>query len=293
MSDSTHIECPAAIFCGGEHLRLGRLGGAQAKTLLVTRDIPLLWRLIDHLTAAGFSRIVAATTPRLERQIAGSVDDYLRTGRIDADIEVVATAEQQRGLIFGLARLLETWTAERCLICLGDMFFLGNPFPAFRPHVEANYDCLGVAPAKLEEDRRLGGLVYEEANRVRSIVERPVGEIVGTPLRWSGTALFARRPALEGMEDFAAASGDDRPPGDFFEFQRQRGRDMRCVLGPDFVNVNSPDQLLLASLYAGLEDVSAGQGGRQDGRGFLSSRLSEAAQALRRDIARRARPDRC
>lgn len=285
MGDSTHIECPAAIFCGGDNLRLGRLGRAQAKTLLVTRDTPLLWRLIDQLRAAGFSRIVAATTPRLKEQIAGSVDDYVRTGPPDVDIEVVANARQERGLIFGLARLLETWTSERCLICFGDMYFRGNPFLAFRPHVEAEHDCLGVAPAKLEADRRLGGLVYEEGHSVVSIIERPIGQSTGTPLRWSGIALFGRRPALEAMEVFAADSVDDRPPGDFFEFQRQRGRDLRCVPGPDFVNVNSPDQLLLASLYARLEADSASES--------LSKSLSDAAEALRRDIARRAQPEQC
>ena len=293
MDDSTHIECPAAIFCGGESLRLGRLGGAQAKTLLVAREMPLLWRLIDHLTAAGFSRIVAATTPRLEPQIAASVEDYVRTSSSETGIEVVSTPEQQRGLIFGMARLLETWTAERCLVCLGDMFFLGNPFPSFRRHLEAEYDCLGVAPATIDEERGLGGLIYEQGDEVLSIVERPAGTIPGTPLRWSGTALFSRGPALEAMEVFAADSGDDRPPGDFFDFQRQRGREVRCVWGPDFVNVNSPDQLLLASLYAGLEADSAGKDGLEDGRGSLSKSLSDAAEALRRDIARRAQPEQC
>ena len=77
MGDSIQKECPVAIFCGGDNLRLGRLAGAQAKTLLVTHDSPLLWRLIDQLRAAGFTQIVAATTPRLEFQIAGSIENYL------------------------------------------------------------------------------------------------------------------------------------------------------------------------------------------------------------------------
>lgn len=279
MGDSIQKECPVAIFCGGDNLRLGRLAGAQAKTLLVTHDSPLLWRLIDQLRAAGFTQIVAATTPRLEFQIAGSIENYLQASPGEGQVDVIVSEEQRRGVVFGLHRLLQSSTAERWMICFGDIFFLANPFPALRMFADAEYDVLGVAPVTFDEELRLGGLVYCDGDRVLSVVERPQAAVEGRPLRWSGIALFDSSAALADLEDFVSESNDDPPPGDFFEFRRRRGRDLRCVSGPDFVNVNSPDQLLLASLYARLEADSAGPA--------VSGPLNEAARALRRDLARR------
>lgn len=279
MGDSIQKECPVAIFCGGDNLRLGRVAGAQAKTLLVTHDSPLLWRLIDQLRGAGFTRIIAATTPRLESQVAASIEHYLRASPQEGHVEVVAREEQRRGVVFGLHRLLESSAAERWMICFGDIFFLANPFPALRMLVDARYDILGVAPVTFDEELSLGGLVYPDGDRVRSVVERPPAKVEGRPLRWSGSALFDSSAALADLEDFMPESNDDPPPGDFFEFQRRRGRDLRYVSGPDFVNVNSPDQLLVASLYARLEADSAGTA--------VSDPLAEAASALRRDLARR------
>lgn len=272
-------ECSAAIFCGGDNLRIGRLAGIHAKTLLVTLDTPLLWRLIDQLSIAGFSRIVASTTPRLERQIADSVDHYGRSISSDVQLQVVASEAQQRGVVFGLRQVLEMAPTERCLTCLGDIFFLANPFPSFRMHVDADYGCLGVAAAAFDEELSLGGLVYHEQGKVLSILERPTTTVSGRPLRWSGIALSLRDHALTDLEAYTSDLPDDSPLGDFFEFQRHRGRDLRCVSGPDFVNVNAPDQLLLASLYARLEADTV--------RDPLSSSLAEAARSLRHDLAHR------
>ena len=279
MSETPWKECPVAIFCGGDHLRFGRLAGIQAKSLLVMHDTPLLWRLIDQLRSAGFSQIVASTTRRLERQIADSIDHYIRTSSTDARIQVVASMEQQRGVVFGLRHVLGMWATERCLTCLGDIFFLANPFPSLRAHLEAKYDCLGVAPAVFEEELKLGGIVYQEDDRIRSILERPISVVTGSPLRWSGVALSHRRQALADLDHFANRLSDDPPPGDFFEFQLRRGRDLRCISGPDFVNVNTPDHLLLASLYARLEADAD--------RSPLSSSLTVAASSLRFDLAHR------
>lgn len=282
MSDLLLRECPVAIFCGGDNLRLGRLAGIQAKTLLMTHDTPLLWRLIDQLRSAGFPRIVASTTPQFERQIADSIDHYARSISSEVQLQVVASEAQQRGVVLGLRQVLETWSTERCLVCLGDIFFLKNPFLSFRMHVDADYDCLGVAPAVFDEELSLGGLVYHEEGKIRSIVERPISDVHGRPLRWTGIALSHRRQALADLEVFTSGLPVDSPLGDFFEFQRDRGRDLRCVTVPDFVNVNSPDHLLLASLYAKLEADSVPD--------LLSSRLAEAAKSLRHDLTLRMFP---
>ena len=271
-------DCPVAIFCGGEHVRLGRLARAQAKSLLVAHDTPLLWRLIDQLRAAGFGRIVAATTPRLERRISDSMDHYFRASPDEPAIEVVARVEQERGLLFGLERILAALSGDRFVLCLGDIFFLANPFPALRERVDAGVDCLVAAPPAIPEELALGGIVSTDDDRILAVIERPTSDLSGRSLRWSGLALSDRARALADLESYLLERTEGGPPGDFFEFQRRRGRDLRCVTGPDFVNVNSPDHLLLASLYARVEADPA--------PGDVRSSLQAAARALRTELAR-------
>lgn len=277
MADPERSECTAVVFCGGDHRRLGRLSGGQAKSLLVAHDLPLLWRLLDQLRAAGFRRVVAATTPNLERQIADSLDHYMRTSPAGIRVEVTAPPEQRRGVLPGLRRVLAAASTTRALACLGDIFFRGNPFLDFAS-VDAGCDYLGVAPVPFEEELAQGGIVVRGGgDRITAVLERPVAGVPAGAARWSGVALTDRAAALADIERFLRGRPDGAPPGDFFEFQRERGRDLRAVPGPDFVNVNSPDHLLLASLYARLEtDPAAGP---------LASRLVEAASALRRAIA--------
>jgi hypothetical protein len=40
--------------------------------------------------------------------------------------------------------------------------------------------------------------------------------------------------------------------GEIFEYRRTLGRPVRAIHGPDFININSPDHLLLASLYTAM-----------------------------------------
>jgi NDP-sugar pyrophosphorylase family protein len=282
MIDLEPSECTAAIFCGGENLRLGRLSGIQAKTLLAAYDTPLIWRLIDQLRSAGFSTITVSTTPRFELEITEAISCYLRSTPNDQRIQVVASVAQEHGVLFGLRDVLDMGSARNFLFCLGDIFFLSNPFLSIRPHITSEYDCLGVAPLIVEEEVGLGGLVYQDQGRIHNVVERPGKICKGSPMRWSGTALVERSRALTDIDAFLLDSEADSPAGEFFEFQCARGNHLECVTGPDFVNVNSPDHLLLASLYAKLESVGSDE--------HLWANLAEAARSLRLDLANWLQP---
>ncbi len=82
-------------------------------------------------------------------------------------------------------------------------------------------------------------------------------------------------------EAFLSIAPADSPVGDFFEFQRARARDIRCVWGPDFVNVNSSDHMLLASLMARLEKPFASDPPR--------TALAQSATSLRLHLANQPR----
>lgn len=279
MGDTTRSDCPVAIFCGGDHVRLGRLAGAQAKALLVAHDTPLLWRLIDQLRAAGFQRVVAATTPRLERPISDALAAYRRDAP-GLDLRVAAIREQERGLLFGLRSLLAEWSSPRFGMCLADIYFRANPFPTLDPSALRDGVLLGAASPAVPAERSLGGILDVEGDRVRRVIERPTSSSPPAALRWSGVAFAPRAATLAALEEFLVGLTDAPAPGDFFEHLRARGTVVGAAVGPDFVNVNSPDQLLLASLYARLE--------RDPSREPLGEILAEAARALRDDIARRS-----
>jgi NDP-sugar pyrophosphorylase family protein len=283
--DNAASDCTVAIFCGGEGIRMEQLmRGHYAKTLLVAHDTPLLCRLLDQLRSAGFERIVASTTPRFERQITEAVYAYQDVRPSETvRIEVVVSKAQRRGVLVGLGELLDRIATTRCLTCLGDIFFLANPFLPFRNEIRAEHDSLGVATVAVEAELRQGGIVDQDDGKVCRIIERPMETLAlaGQPVRWSGVALIDRTRALKDLEAFLTSAPADSPPGDFFEFQRARGRDFRCTAGPDFVNVNSPDHLLLASLYARLEKRAAA--------GDLSTALARSAASLRLFLAEQPR----
>jgi NDP-sugar pyrophosphorylase family protein len=282
--DLAATDCTVLIFCGGEGLRMGRLGAHYAKTLLVAHDTPLLCRLLDQLYSAGFETIVASTTPRFERQITEAVQGYQAVRRsANVRAQVVVSEAQRRGVLVGLEELLDRFATTRCLICLGDIFFLANPFLRCRDQVRAEHDVLGVATVGVETELRQGGIVDQDAGKVYRVIERPTGTLAltGQPARWSGVALIDRVRAMKDLATFLPDAPADSPPGDFFEFQRAQGRDFRCIHGSDFVNVNSPDHLLLASLYARLEKSTAGSD--------ISSALARSAESLRLFLAEQPR----
>jgi hypothetical protein len=84
--------------------------------------------------------------------------------------------------------------------------------------------------------------------------------------------------AVEDLEVFLATAEADTPPGNFLEFQRARGRRLVCITGPDFVNINSAADLVLASLYAISRELPA--------TSAVHAEVARSAVALRAYVAR-------
>ena len=270
-------DCTAAVFCGGVSLRMGPLAAVQPKTLLAAYNTPLLWRLIEQLQVAGLGDIVVSTTPRFEEALSQAIGSRARSNGSGSQPRLVCCTEQQNGVLAGFRNVLANSPTDKVLLCLGDIYFLSNPFLSIRAHLSADYDCLAAAAITVAPEVHQGGLILHDNGKIRSVIEPPVDSISGEALRWSGVALVERKRALVDIDAFLADSQPDSRPGDFFEFQRGRGVVVRVIACPDFVNVNSPDHLLLASIYAKLE-----------ARGDLDSRtatLSDAATELRLELA--------
>lgn len=274
------VQPTSAIFCGGASRRMGPLARGRPKTLLPAFDQPLLWRQIEQLREAGFEQIEVVTTPALARYIGESLDRLRRSVEIGDGTRVRVCGAQEHGVLWGVRAVLESASAERVLLSLGDIFFLSNPFISMRSHLTENYDCVSAAAFALELEIGRGGLVVQRNGSVQGLIEHPDDEIPEAPLRWSGVILVDRRSSLTDLETYLTSAEPDARPGDFVDFRCRKGVAARVVDCPDFVNVNTPDELLLASIYARMEAAT--------GRSGLSRDLALAAASLRHEIAARS-----
>ncbi len=276
------MDCSALILCGGSNSRFGELGEITPKALLPVHDSTLLWRTLSHLEEAGFRSVTVATTPR-----AASAIEHALTVRPSRRLipKMEVSEEQRRGPLFGLLSALSQTPEERCCLCLGDIFFLENPFPRL---VESTLDDLdhrsrlGVSFEGLPSEFLGRGVVQVRGSEVESLLASAIRpRVTGRelrPARWSGNVVLSRSQTLADLDEFLCLGDrDDTPIEDFLEFQRARGRRFHSVEGPDFVNVNTPQDLVLASLYALIE--------RTPCTGQPGLALRHGAEELRRHLA--------
>jgi molybdopterin-guanine dinucleotide biosynthesis protein A len=278
-------DCTVAILAGGQASRMGRLGQFYTKAALAVYDCPLLVRLLDQARSAGCPEIIISTGPSHFYQLDELITSYRRTansaiGTAQSNVRLVSTDAHQEGSLEALSVVLEQVTTRRCVMCLGDIFFLGNPFVPLAGWAISGEICLGVADAVLPEDLTQGGLVLPVGQRVEAIIEQPRPD-ANAGMRWSGMALFCTVLAVN-LKQFLADAPHGSPEGDFFAFCLEQGQQVMAVPGPDFVNVNSPEHLLLAGLYALLE---------KDNRraGFYDSLVNTTLQ-LRKELTVSEKP---
>jgi hypothetical protein len=193
-------------------------------------------------------------------------------------IKVVDNPEHLKGSLEALLYILKTVKTAYSLMCFSDIFFLKNPFNEFFLKEPLDTDFLGVTSAVEARELTQGGIVYCSTERVISIVELPQSnpQIEGAA-RWSGIALFGTKEITQELECFLPRVPQGSPEGDLFEFRRERGTRIQAIWGPDFVNVNSPEHLLLTTLYAAAENFCNQSG--------LKSLIMRPASVLRNMLA--------
>jgi len=253
------MDCTVVVLAGGQGLRMGGLGQLMAKTTLVAYDWPLLIRALHQMGQHGFSKVIISTSTTFYTQLTALVASYIVTTQnrdlpTPADIQVILNREHEKGPLPALAEALKHVNTRRCLLYLADEFLVGNPFAAFAQAESDAADHLGVVGAFDPRELKRGGLVYaREEGEVYSIVEKPDPNAGSDGLRWNGVALFSTRSLADDLQNFFTQLPANLAVGEIFEFRRALGRSVRAIIGPDFINVNSPDHLLLAGLYVAME----------------------------------------
>lgn len=244
------MDCCVIILAGGKGERMGHRTHFFTKPTFLAYDRPILGRLIEQAYEAGLKNIYVSTSPIFFTQIKSFVSclKINSPSKKETKIRVFKNRAHTQGSLEALKNILELVRNPRCIMCLGDIFFLSNPFISLIPKLSGKNNYLGVAKSFNLQELTKGGIVHCKGGKIISIAEHPQ-EHNKKGLRWSGIALFNRKQVKD-LKNFLLQFPSGSPEGDFFEFYRKRGNPVYAILGPDFVNVNTADELLLASLYA-------------------------------------------
>ena len=126
-----------------------------------------------------------------------------------------------------------------------DIYFLNNPFFKFK---NTDRHSLGISKAFYKKELALGGIIFMQASSIEKIIEMPVKNNT-KGYRWNGLALFDEIDH-DDLKKFLGDNRLDSPEGDFFEYLRTKKKvDFSGIECSDFINVNRPDNLLVAAMY--------------------------------------------
>jgi NDP-sugar pyrophosphorylase family protein len=270
-------DCTAIVMAGGQGSRLRRLGRFMSKAALVAYDQPMLMRHLDHLLEAGFRKVIVSTNPLHHPTLDALMTNYAETiraeGVADADLRLLNNPAHLIGPTEGLRGAVAHITTRRTLIVLVDEFMRGNPYTIYAGHVGGDGEYGGVAALHHARETLRGGYVTVRDGQIISYVERTgIRDAEGLPS--TGTLLVTTDALREDMTRFIAAAPTASSIGDFLEYRvAVLGRQVWTVEEPDFVNINTPDYLLLANLYAAMERHGEGSP--------VHDELARAAAALR------------
>ena len=246
-------ECTLLILAGGKGVRMEMLGHLSSKASLVTYNQPLLVRILEQAREAGLHKVLISTSPSLHESLKNLLSAYSNYSLKSLDqVSLISNEAHEKGPIEALQQALCYIKTDRCIICLGDMFFIRNPFGEITQKIDESSNYLGVASVVFQEELRCGGLVCDKDGLITEIIEKPI-DTVKNAFRWTGIALV-NSCIFEDIRNIEARTLHNYAVGDLFECHRNQGYSYRSVLTSDFVNINSPRHLFLASCYAVIEE---------------------------------------
>lgn len=227
------------ILAGGDGTRMRPASLITPKPLLSTYDEPLLIRQASQANEAGISEILISTNPKDCAQIK----EALRLYGIKA--KVLKNKKHTKGSLPALNFAIEKTSTPKILMSFADIYFFNNPFPKF---MSINKHSLGISKAFDKRELSLGGIVFVEESVIQKIVEVPIKNN-SKGYRWNGLALFNEIDRGD-LKDFLKENRLDSPEGNFFEYLRTKNKiDFSGIECSDFINVNRPDNLLVAAMY--------------------------------------------
>lgn len=250
MSIRPNENCTVIVLAGGQGMRMGSVGRLNSKASLVVYNQVLLLRLIEQITHSEFEKVIISTNHKHYDEIIKLVDE---TNGAKTTIKVIANDDHEKSALHAFKKAIVGCEDGCFLLVLADIYFFDNPFVYFSENLEPHKILMGVAVPDEPKELSMGGVVQIKDNEITLIKEKP-SKAKGTELRWSGLTLLSKDTILE-LENFLSSYTVDTRIGDFFEYCRQKGYLVSPVIIPDFININSPEYLLLASMCNYLEKL--------------------------------------
>lgn len=230
------------LLAGGEGTRMRQITIGVPKALLPIFDESLLQRHVVHASEAGIKQIIISTKPKWRETFI----KHLSVTNLISKVKVISNSDHEHGSLPALLSVLRGIEFKYLLMSFVDIFSFDNPYINFMD-VQKDSCVFGISDPFDEVQLSRGGIVFTKNNKVQSIRERPLkGNHKG--YRWNGVSYFPKKLKTD-LRLYLVDNPKDSPEGDFFEFWRSMGGKITYKKCSDFINVNTPEDLLLASLY--------------------------------------------
>jgi len=266
------IKTPLVILAGGQALRMGKCAIGVAKCSLPIYNTSLLLRQIRQATGAGYRRIIVSTNKIFYPNLKKQLEDF-------KFVHVFSNINHKCGSLAALLRVIEKTKSHRMIMSLADIFFLKNPFDVVSKYLNKKEIFLFVAKAFDKRELGRGGIVWSNSKKKVIRIFEPAIPQNPSGFRWSGLVIFDTAPK-KNLRIFLKKNYL-APEENFFSYLLTSEESIKIDFVSDFLNVNTPQQLLLASLYQAAEDADADP--------LLQKTLLSAAINLRKSLLREIR----
>lgn len=234
------------ILAGGKATRMKQIGSITPKSLLNVFDQPLIIRQVIQASEQNINNIIISTRPELQKQFKKVVELYVYPNGVKP--QVLANKNHNVSSLHALLFVLEKVKEGMIILSFGDMFFYTNPFKKIS--LENRHNCLNLcfSQSDFNEELKLGGnLKIVSGLRASHITYLPVKD-KNTYVRWNGLASLDATTFYKELKIFITKSSEINAEEDFFQYLIDKGIKSRGISCKSFINVNSVDELLSASL---------------------------------------------
>ncbi len=162
----------AIILAAGKGTRMGNLTSDLPKPMLPVNGVPVLERIVHHLSASGVHDVLIITgykAEAVERHFGdgsafGCRIRYIRQPTQDGTGRVVELGHPFTG-------------SEPFLLIYGDILVEPPTYSRVIQEFQKHKDCAGILTVNLGEDVTKGGaLIFDEEFRLKELVEKPSSE---------------------------------------------------------------------------------------------------------------------
>lgn len=229
------------ILAGGKSTRLGAIGELIPKSLLPIYETSLLEKQIEEAFAAGIERVIISTHPVFESIITKLIKHK------NYGVIIISNALHAYSSFAALAYVIrEMCLSESIFVSLADIYFLSNPFSNIIA-MNKNKTCLFLVEPFHKNELMRGGIAFVEEEKITKIVSEPIPDN-NQGLRWSGLcSVTSEHQKL--LFDYTNGRTDEFSPEDFFSSLLDKGEEVLWYRTTDFINNNTPKEILLSSLY--------------------------------------------